>query len=110
MAGIRDAKTAQMSVGFTRDDGRPDNDFYETPIEATSALLAVESFDGDIWEPACGDGAMSEVIKSYGHDVISTELRESGYGKGGVDFLATHKLKNPSLPHRFLELRPFERN
>lgn len=28
-------------------------EFYPTPPEATRALLSVENFDGDIWEPAC---------------------------------------------------------
>ena len=33
------------------------NEFYPTPPEAARALLSVESFDGDIWEPACATDA-----------------------------------------------------
>lgn len=32
-------------------------DFYRTPAIATEKLLEVECFEGDIWEPACGDGS-----------------------------------------------------
>ena len=66
-------------------------DFYPTPANVTQALiefldLPAESY---IWEPACGDGAMSEVMKAMGYQVYSTDLREdSGYGdERGLDFL-----------------------
>jgi len=39
-------------------------EFYPTPPEATRALLSVECFEGDIWEPACGDGAISKVLEA----------------------------------------------
>jgi hypothetical protein len=38
---------------------RADHDYYPTPPEAVRALLGVEQFEGTIWEPACGDGAIS---------------------------------------------------
>lgn len=66
-------------------------DFYPTPPDVTAALMEFLSLEPGkyIWEPACGDGAMSEVIKGYGHEVYATDLREdSGYGQeGGLDFL-----------------------
>ena len=66
-------------------------DFYPTPPEVTRALLDYLKLPAClILEPACGDGAMSEVIKAYGHDVISADIRESGYGNGGIDFLETN--------------------
>jgi len=67
-------------------------EFYPTPPAAVRALLSVESFDGDIWEPACGDWAISKVLIDAGHRVISTDLIERGYGQGGQDFL---KSKTP---------------
>lgn len=42
------------------------NEFYPTPPEATRALLSVEHFDGDIWEPACGDGRIAKVLEDHG--------------------------------------------
>jgi hypothetical protein len=42
-------------------ENRQRDDFYPTPPEGTRALLSVERFEGPIWEPACGDGAISRV-------------------------------------------------
>ena len=66
-------------------------DFYPTPKWATYALMENEKFDGDIWEPSCGNGAMSEVIKKYGNDVYSSDLHDRGYGDVGINFLETEK-------------------
>jgi len=67
---------------------RADHDFYPTPPEATRALLSVETFDGPIWEPASGNGAIAKVLMAAGHRVISTDLIDRGWGTGGIDFLA----------------------
>lgn len=60
----------------TREE-RGDN-FYETPIEATRALLALESFHLEIWEPACGKGAISRVLEDAGYDVFLSDLVDRG--------------------------------
>ncbi len=62
-------------------------EFYPTPPEATRALLSVETFTGSIWEPACGDGAISKVLIEAGYQVVSTDLIDRGFGRGGEDFL-----------------------
>jgi hypothetical protein len=64
-------------------------DFYETPPEATRALLDVESFDGVIWEPANGRGAISRVLRAAGHRVVATDIADYGAPDAiaGVDFL-----------------------
>ncbi len=80
---------AQSIVGFSTDGGRPVDDFYITPPEATKALLAVEKFGPRIWEPACGDGAMSRTLEKAGYKVTSTDLHSHGYGVSGVDFLTS---------------------
>lgn len=67
------------------------SDFYPTPAWATFALIDNESFDGDIWECACGDGAMSQVFKDAGLSVISSDLYDHGYGEAGHDFLTTDR-------------------
>lgn len=63
------------------------DDFHETPREATEALLSVETFDGPIWECACGKGAISRVLEENGHEAVSTDLVDRGYGRGRIDFL-----------------------
>lgn len=64
-------------------------DFFPTPRWATFALIQNERFRGDIWECACGDGAMSEVLAETGNSVRSSDLYDRGYGEIGVDFLIT---------------------
>lgn len=80
---------------------RAAHDFYPTPPEGTRALLSVERFDGPIWEPACGDGAIAKVLTGRGYRVIGTDLIPRGYGNGGINFLAEtvnrgkHIITNP---------------
>lgn len=61
-------------------------DFYPTPAWATHALIQKETFSGDVWECACGDGAMSQVLTQSGLNVISSDLHDRGFGSHGVDF------------------------
>lgn len=66
-------------------------DFYPTPAWATHALADNEKFEGDIWEAACGNGAMSQVLQAYGYNVLSTDLYDRGFGEAGVDFLKSER-------------------
>jgi len=66
-------------------------DFFPTPAWATHALIDNEAFEGDIWESACGNGAMSEVLELTGCQVISSDLYNRGYGEAGVDFLNSRR-------------------
>ena len=75
---------------------RQKDDFYPTPLVAVEALMDVESFEGGIWEPACGDGAISEPFSHY-YSVTSTDLNDYGYGKSGVDFLMESRLLAPNI-------------
>jgi hypothetical protein len=83
---------ARVGAGALRGD-----DFHETPREAVEALLSVEVFCGPIWEPACGRGAISQVLEEHGHEVISTDLVDRGYGRGGIDFLMEWQPLAPSI-------------
>lgn len=74
-------------------DNREKDDFYPTPDTAIIPLLNQELFEGKVWEPACGDGAISKWLDNFGHDVVSTDLVDRGFGTAGVDFLMeTQKL------------------
>src|SRR6266513_1069803 len=66
-------------------------DFFPTPRWATYALIDNEKFSGDVWECACGDGAMSTVLEEAVPHVRSTDLYERGYGDAGHDFLKASK-------------------
>jgi hypothetical protein len=66
-------------------------DFFPTPAWATHALIDNEKLEGDIWECACGNGAMAEVLALTGNPVFSSDLFDRGYGEGGHDFLASER-------------------
>src|ERR1700722_6727275 len=74
--------------------------YHPTPSWVTEALLKVEKFPGKIWEPMCGQGHISEVLKAHGYDVFSSDIDEDrGYGER-LDFLDTkiecdHVITNP---------------
>ena len=63
------------------------NDFYATEPKAMELLLKEETFNKDVWECACGQGHLSEVLKAHGYNVKSTDLIDRNYGTGGIDFL-----------------------
>jgi len=84
-------ETATRLVGDTVTNKRKENDFYPTPTWAIEALIAREKFEGSIWEPACGDGAISQVLLYNDYDVFSTDLIDRGFGVSGVDFLNTER-------------------
>jgi hypothetical protein len=93
----QDATRLARMVGDDHDGARHADDFYPTPPAATEALLRVESFDGPIWEPACGDGAISRVLEAAGHAVISTDLVDRGYGEPRIDFLMEYTPRAPNI-------------
>lgn len=71
-----------------RNKDAEEHDYYATEPKAVELLLQHEQFSGLIWEPACGEGHISKVLESHGHEVHSTDLIQRGYGIGGCDFLA----------------------
>lgn len=82
----------RWALGIRPDkENREKDDYYPTPPEGIEALLAVERFEGLIWEPACGEGAISEVLKAHGYEVRSTDLVDRGYGTPRVDFLMEYQ-------------------
>src|SRR5258707_206157 len=73
------------------------HDLYETPAEATYALLRAENLPQNLWECACGPGAIVRVLRGAGYSVLGTDLVSYGspdQDHGGRDFL--HDL--PNLP------------
>tara|TARA_R110000824_G_C14833258_1_gene638121 strand:- start:20 stop:574 length:555 start_codon:yes stop_codon:yes gene_type:complete len=78
---------AMKSIGFNVRGDRQKDDYYATPPEATDALLSVESFKGDIFEPCCGEGHISKRLIRHGYNVESSDLVDRGYGTPERDFL-----------------------
>jgi hypothetical protein len=68
------------------------DDLYETPASAVHALLRAEALPRRIWEPACGRGAIVNLLRTAGHDVVATDLVDYGVpitppGYYRIDFL-----------------------
>ena len=93
------------------DHSREYLDYYATEPLATELLLKLEQFDKNIWECACGQGHISEVLVKNNYNVRSTDLVDRGYGQGGIDFIKEKDLwdgdiiTNPPCryAHEFIE-------
>ena len=92
---------ANKIVGGNDTGKRVAMDFYPTPPEATAALLNFLRLpDLKIWEPACGENDMVNVMRDRGYDVVGTDINM------GVDFLTTEVpdgvnwiITNPPFSH-----------
>ncbi len=83
-------------------DARPrqQGDWYPTPPEVTQALMEKVDFEGNVYEPCCGDGAVARVVEHYGHTVFGTDLYDRGYGLGhgkNFDILQVRELLAPNV-------------
>ncbi|MGN0089599.1 MAG: hypothetical protein ACI36Z_01400 [Alloprevotella sp.] len=53
---------------------RQQHDYYATDPKAAELLLQHETFEGAIWEPACGEKHLSKVFENHGFTVRSSDL------------------------------------
>lgn len=98
-----------MIVGAREAGYKNSIDFYETPPIATKALIDSKFLSPalPIWEPACGRGAISEVLEAHNFEVVSTDIVDHGYDKCYVlyDFL---KMEFPSKrPYQIVTNPPY---
>lgn len=84
--------TARSIIGSGNQ--RKDNDFYPTPDYAIDYILDNVKFDGNVWEPSCGDGAISKKLIEHGYVVRSDDLNDYGYGNTGLNFLETNNVED----------------
>lgn len=76
-------------AGMSTSRNRVEDDYYATPPESTRAILAREELAGTIYEPACGQGHISKILKEHYpySKIYSTDLVDRGYGDKFLDFL-----------------------
>lgn len=87
-----------VTLGASNHSGgeREIDDYYATDPKALEVFLDKIDEDGirlhkNIWECACGEGHLSEVLKSRGYSVKSTDIIDRGYSETSpVDFLKTN--------------------
>jgi hypothetical protein len=62
-----------------------DGDYYPTAPYLTLALLAVEQFEGEIGEFACGQGHIAETLRrTIPNPILASDKFYRGYGHGGI--------------------------
>ena len=86
---------ATLNSSNNTEKERADNDYYATPPSAVKKLLEVEKFN-DVWECACGEGHISEVLKKHNIHNLSSDLVDRKYGIV-EDFLLTDRKHNGDI-------------
>lgn len=72
------------------DEERSKLDYYGTDPRSTKALLAVEQFNHEIWEPCAGHHMMVNVLKDAGYHVLASDIAEyDGVQHMKLNFLDT---------------------
>ena len=84
-------------TGISHTAIREKNDYYATNPKAMHELLKYETFNKNVWECACGEGNLSEVLKEYGYKVYSTDLIDRGYPDETLNFLESDKKFNGDI-------------
>lgn len=87
----REMKT--LGASNHTEDTREEEDYYATCPDDVVVFLDKLSKDGivlneTIWEPACGQGHISEVLLDRGYNVQSSDLIARGYGEE-LDYLSS---------------------
>lgn len=75
---------AGLMLAVNPNSEREQDDFYATDSYAVAKMA--ETFkkigvSNQVWECACGKGHLSEPLCELGYDVLSTDLKNRGYGK-----------------------------
>ena len=97
--GNRKSTFVMLGASNHTNKEREVNDFYATDPHALEIFLDKLEEDNiklhkDIWECACGQGHLSEVLKKKGYEVYSTDIIDRGYGDGQIDFLSEKYFKD----------------
>jgi hypothetical protein len=84
-----DLPAGARSIMGSRQEPDESLDFFPTPPWATRALVeeVLGAELGYVWEPACGEGHMAEVLREYSIHIRATDIFDYGYGIADVDFL-----------------------
>jgi hypothetical protein len=109
---IGNSKSIYVTLGASSHSEvvREDDDYYATDPIALRLLIEEcgVKFSPTVLEPCAGGGHLSEVLKEYGYNVISKDIKEHNYKLDGTwDFLTTDEkydcdiVTNP--PYKYAE-------
>jgi hypothetical protein len=90
------------------DKERQKEDFYATDRIAIDKLAKAFVIPHNVYEPCCGAGDLSKRLEQLGHNVVSTDLVDRGYGEGGVDFLLVNEMPFDGMDCCILTNPPFK--
>lgn len=85
--GNKKSTWATLGASNHTDKEREEWDYYATDPKALDLLSPVFPIHHKVYEPSCGEGHLSKWLINHGHDVLSTDLVDRGFGIGGIDFL-----------------------
>ena len=86
------------------------NQFVQTPSKITEVLMSYEKFEGNILEPCCGMGAISEVLKRT-NTVIESDLNQYDYNAPQVDlFTILERYDNTITNPPFIQQQAVKRH
>jgi hypothetical protein len=105
---IGNGKSIYTTLGASNhtDKEREQHDYYATEPKALELLLEKEKFSPYVWECACGEGHLSEVLKNEGYDVKSSDVVDRGYPETQViDFL---KAESEDIPRDIITNPPYK--
>lgn len=69
-------------------------DWYVEPKSCVDALLDVEEFCGQSWDPSCGGGNIPRTMQARGLSCIGSDIVDRGYGEKACFFDANRKVDN----------------
>lgn len=83
---------------YNKSGERATLDYYATEPKATKLLLEVETFNKNIWECACGEMHMADILEEHGYKVYKTDIVERSRKLDDViDFLENNKNWNGDI-------------
>lgn len=84
-----DGNSVYKTIGASNhtEKERQGEDYYATDPVAIDKFCSAVILPSFVWECACGAGHLSERLRKAGHNVLSTDLYDRGYGHVGIDFL-----------------------
>lgn len=85
------------TIGRIGNEVRETHDYYATDPKAVDLLLQLETFDKNIWECACGEGHISNVLKANGYNVRESDLIIRKEGIEQHDFLKSNEIWNGDI-------------
>ena len=85
-------------IGVTENSkDREENDYYATEPLATELLLKLESFNNNIWECACGENHIVNVLRREGYNVKASDLIKRVDNIEQLDFLKCNEKFNGDI-------------